>query len=211
MALHIETTRAPFVVRADATRLETPWVDLNGAMLSSAFRPRSADRADLIRLLTPRLDLPGFELLEAQLAFYKNPHVTPYSRTTFRWSLDAALYVVPNAGQHATARVVLPLHGCRGAVEIGHAFRSEAAEFNVTPDKNSPAVRVTESAVLIDDLGRVFLYLCGSTQHPSPSWQEPATLLLDLLPSGAERAATVAASLRPEPPVEANQAGLWKL
>jgi hypothetical protein len=215
VALHVETTRAPFVFRADPTRLETPWLDLNGALGHPPGRngvhPRSATRSDLIRLLTPCLDLPGFELLEAQLAFYKNPHPTAYSRTTFRWSLDAALYVVPNSDQHKTTRVVLPLHGCRGAVEIGVTFRSEATEFSVTPDKASPSVRVTESAVLIDDLGRMFLYLCGSTQHPHPPWQEPATLLLDLLPSGAERVATVTARLRPEPPVEPNQSGLWKL
>lgn len=211
VALHIETARAPFVFRAGAGRLETPWLDLNGTMPTQRHQPRSADRADLIRLLTPRLDLPSFELLEAQLTFYKNPHSSAYSRTTFRWSLDAALYVIPNSGNRETSRVVLPLHGCRGAVEIGGAFRSEAAEFNVTPDKASPAVRVTESAVLIDDLGRLFLYLCGATQHPNPPWQEPATLLLDLQPTGAERTATVMAKLRPDTPVESNQAGLWKL
>ncbi len=211
VALHIETARAPFVFRASATRMETPWLDLPDAASNS--RPlRSATRADLIRLLTPRLDLPAFELLEAQLTFYKNPHPTAYSRTTFRWSLDASLYVVPNAtGSHGPARVVLPLHGCRGAVEIGDGFRSEAAEFNVTPDKASPSVRVTESAVLVDDLGRMFLYLCGDTRHPAPPFQEPATLLLDLLPTGAERAATVLARLRPETPLESNQAGVWKL
>ncbi len=211
VALHIETTRAPFVFRAGARRLETPWLELNGAMSTPGDPPRSADRADLLRLLTPRLDLPGFEVLEAQLAFYKNPHSSAYSRTTFRWSLDAALYVIPNSGNRETSRVVLPLHGCRGALEIGGAFRSDAAEFNVTPDKASPAVRVTESAVLIDDLGRLFLYLCGATQHPHPPWQEPATLLLDLQPTGAERAVTVLARLRPETPTETNQAGLWKL
>ena len=219
VALHIETSRAPFVVRAGADRLETPWLDLSAATdavtgdtAADDRALRSATRADLIRLLMPRLDLPAFELLEAQLTFYRNPHTTAYSRTTFRWSLDASLYVVPNAaGSHGPARVVLPLHGCRGAVEIGDSFRSEATEFSVTPDKASPAVRVTESAVLVDDLGRMFLYLCGETRQPTLAWQEPATLLLDLLPTGAERAATVLARLRPETPLEANQAGVWKL
>ncbi|MBV9658926.1 MAG: hypothetical protein JO295_12520 [Verrucomicrobia bacterium] len=211
IALHIETDRAPFVIRAGsgnaAVRLETPWLDLT-ATSSPLPPPRSATRTDLIKLLTPLLDLPRFELLEAQLAFYANPHVTAYARTTFRWSLDAALYAMP-MGENA--RVVLPLHRCRGGVEIGADFHNDATEFNVTPDKASPAVRVTESAVLIDGLGRLFLYLCGATQQPQIPWQEPATLALDLTPTGAERAATVLARLRPEKPTESNQAGLWRL
>lgn len=200
VALQVETGRAPFVVRGSGRRLETPWFDA-GAV-------RSARRLELVQMLSPLQELPAFEILEADLSVYKNPHVSAAARATFRWTLDAAVYVMPQAD----ARVVIPLHRCRGTVLIsGSAFRNEATDVSLTADKNSPAIRITESAALIEGLGRFFIYCCGSTRDPDLLWQNPAELIFDCTPAGANRAAVAVAPLRPEPPLEANQTGRWKL
>ena len=200
VALHIETGRAPFVVRRAGGGLETPWMDANGV--------RSAGRLELVQLLSPLQDLPSFEVLEADLSVYKNPHVSAAARATFRWTLDASVYVLPQGD----SRVILPLHQCRGAVRIdGSRFRSDATDFSLTADKNSPAIRVTESAALVEGLGRFFVYCCGSTREPELPLQSAAELLMDFTPAGSNRAATASATLRPEPTLETNQAGRWKL
>lgn len=201
LALQVETGRAPFVVRGSRQALETPWLDGGGAV-------RSARRLELVQMLSPLQDLPAFEILEADLSVYKNPHVSAAARATFRWTLDAAVYVMPRAD----SRVVIPLHRCRGTVLIsGSSFRNEATDVSLTADKNSPAIRITESAALIEGLGRFFVYCCGSTREPDLLWQNPAELIFDCTPAGANRAAAAVAALRPEPPLEANQAGRWKL
>lgn len=200
VALQVETGRAPFVVCGPRKALETPWLE-DGAV-------RSARRLELVQMLSPLQELPALEILEADLSFYRNPHVSAAARATFRWTLDAAVYVMPQAD----ARVVIPLHRCRGTVLIvGSAFRNEATDVSLTADKNSPAIRITESAALIEGLGRFFIYCCGSTREPDLLWQYPAELIFDCTPAGANRAAAAVAALRPEPPSEANQAGRWKL
>lgn len=200
VALQVETGRAPFVVRGPGRALETPWFD-GGAV-------RSARRLELVQMLSPLQELPAFEILEADLSVYKNPHVSAAARATFRWTLDAAVYVMPQAD----SRVVVPLHRCRGTVLIsGSAFRNEATDVSLTADKNSPAIRITESAALIEGLGRFFIYCCGATREPDLLWQNPAELIFDCIPAGANRAAAAVAALRPEPPLEANQTGRWKL
>lgn len=228
VALRIETGRAPFLVRRGTTGgLEVPWADLVSEGDANPATPRSATRADLIKLLSPLTDLPRFELLEAELNFYKNPHAASgrlagAAGATFRWSLDACVYVLPGGGgrvgEEGPGRVVIPRHRCRGAVELAGVagagagdLHADATDLSLTPDKGSSAVRVTESAVLVEGLGRFFIYLCGSTRHPAPGWGEPATLRLDFQPAGAERVATAIASLHPEPTLESNQAGRWKL
>lgn len=202
VALHIETGRAPFVVCGPRGQRETPWLDGDGAGV------RPARRLELVTLLSPLQDLPGLEILEADLSVYKNPHVSAAARATFRWTLDAAVYVMPGA----EARVVIPLHRCRGTISIaGSSFRNEATDVSLTADKNSPAIRITESAALIEGLGRFFIYCCGSTREPDLSWQNPAELLFDCTPAGSARAAVGTATLRCEAPSEANQAGRWRL
>lgn len=199
VALRIETGRAPFVIRRAGGSLETPWFDAG---------VRSARRLELVQMLSPLQELPAFEILEADLSVYRNPHVSAAARATFRWTLDAAVYVMPQGD----TRVVIPLHRCRGTVAIaGSDFRNEATDVNLTADKNSPAIRLTESAALIEGLGRFFVYCCGSTREPDLLWQNRAELIFDCTPAGGHRAAAAIASLRPEPPLEANQAGRWKL
>ncbi len=90
VALQIETTRAPFVIRHGGT-CEVPWLDAGDGTV------RSAGRLELIRLLSPLEDLPQFEVLEAELTFYKNPHTGLASKAAFRWTLDGSLYVMPRA------------------------------------------------------------------------------------------------------------------
>ena len=204
VALHIETSRVPFAVRANAkgTTLEVPWWDGHAAEI------RSAGRADLIRLLVPLQDLPQFEVLDAELTFYKNLHANAASKIAHRWTLDGSLYVIP----HPDTRAVIPLHRCRAGISIGdRGFSASANDFTLTADKQSPAVRITESAALIEGLGRMFVYCSGSTPATEIAWQSPLTLTFDLWPAGAERTAVVSARLRPEVATENNQAGRWKL
>ena len=204
VALLVETERAPFVIRLAGGQpsFEVPWFDLTDGLV------RSAGRLELVKLLAPMQDLPRFEVLEAELTFYRNPHAAPNSKTLYRWTLDGSLYVVP-AGD---TRVVVPLHRCHGGIaSVDGRFTSEGTDFSLTGDKGSTGVRVTESAALIEGLGRVFIYACGATGHPDIVWQEPMSVRVDLTPAGGDRAATALADLRPEPVRESNQAGRWKL
>lgn len=201
VVLGIETTRAPFVVRlkSPADTLEVPWFDRERQVV------RSASRLDLVRLFTPMGELPHFEVLEAELTFFRNVH--PRTKATFRWTLDAALYVVPRGD----ARIVVPLHGCRASVEIpGAGFSSRGMEIHLTADKQSPGVRVTESALLIENMGRVFFYCVGSTETPELPWNEPARFNVEISPAGAEIAAVVAADLRTEPTIADIQHARWR-
>ena len=205
VALHIETSRAPFVVRGGGRTgtMEVPWLDSPGTTI------RPAGRLELIKLLTPLQDLPRLEILEAELTFYKNPHASYSNKTTFRWTLDGSLYLVPRGDD----RVIFPLHRCRGSLQgmDGHPFSAPTADINFTADKNSPAVRLTDSAVLVEGLGRVFVYCSGSTNAPELPLQSSLSLLLDLLPAGSDRAATTSTTMRPAQVTESNQAGRWKL
>ncbi len=93
----------------------------------------------------------------------------------------------------------------------GGGFSSEASDLSLTADKGSPAIRITESAALIEGLGRFFVYACGSTTQAQIPTQNPVSVRFDLVPAGTDRAATASAELRPEPTTETNQAGRWKL
>ena len=161
VALHIDTTRAPFVIRHGGS-CEVPWLD--GTAI------RTAGRLELVKLLSPLEDLPQFEVLESELTFYKNPHAGIASKAAYRWTLDGSLYVMPRA----EGRLVIPLHRCRGSVFTPDgAFSSEATDFSLTADKNSPAIRITESAALIEGARTLFRVLlriddpCGNS-HAEP-------------------------------------------
>ncbi|MBE7210606.1 MAG: hypothetical protein INR65_06270 [Gluconacetobacter diazotrophicus] len=204
VALAIETERAPFVIRLSGGQpsFDVPWFDTSDGAI------RSAGRLELVKLLAPLNDLPRFEVLEAELTFYHNPHAGSGSKALYRWTLDGSLYVMP-AGD---ARVVVPLHRCHGGVASPDgSFTSQGTDFSLTADKGSSGVRVTESAALIEGLGRMFIYACGATAHREVAWQEKMSVRLDLAPAGADRAAVAVAELRPEPTRESNQAGRWKL
>jgi hypothetical protein len=201
LLLGIETSRAPFVVRAapKSDVLEVPHFDPGDGKV------RSATRSDLVRMFTPLGELPHFEVLDAQLTFFRN--IIPRTRATFRWALDATLYVVPRGD----ARIVVPLQRCRSSVEIpGANFASPGVDLSFTSDKSSPGVRVTESALLIENLGRVFFYCVGSTDAPHLPWQEPARFVAEIAPAGAELASVVSVTLRPERPLEENQLARWR-
>ncbi len=204
VALSVETERAPFVIRLAGGQpsFEVPWFDTSDGLI------RSAGRMELVKLLAPLNDLPRFEVLEAELTFYHNPHATGSAKALYRWTLDGSLYIVPTGD----TRVVVPLHRCHGGIASPDGgFTSQATDFSLTADKGSSGVRVTESAALIEGLGRVFIYACGATGHREIAWQEGMSVRFDLAPAGADRAAVAQAELRPEPARESNQAGRWKL
>lgn len=205
VALLVETSRAPFVVRGGGRPggLETPWLD-------APDRPiRTAGRLELIKLLTPLQDLPQLEILEGELTFYKNPHASYVSKAAFRWTFDGSLYLVPRGND----RVIIPLHRCRSTLQgtPGQEFSAPCADLNFTADKNSPGVRLTDSAILVEGLGRIFLYCSGSTHAPELPLQHALSFGLDLVPAGSERAATALTTMRPAQVTEGNQAGRWKL
>ncbi len=203
IALHVETDRAPFVIRGGgrAASTEVPWLDAGGGL-------RSAGRLELVKLLSPLHDLPQLEILEAELTFYKNPHPTYASKATFRWTFDGSVYVMPRADD----RVVIPLHRVRGGLAtVQGDFSNQASEVNLTADKNSPAVRLTDTAVLVEGLGRVFIYCSGSTTRPEIPTQDEMAFTVDLIPAGSDRAATASTTMRPAQVAEGNQAGRWKL
>ncbi|MBS0660483.1 MAG: hypothetical protein JSR82_19860 [Verrucomicrobia bacterium] len=197
-AVAVRTARAPFTLRPRGARPgEVPWYDFSRRTL------RSATRLDLVRLVTPLGELPQFEFLEAELTFFKN--LQPRSRTTYRWTLDASVYVLPRSAD----RLILPFHKLRAEVGIG-AWSGRAAELHLTADRQSPALRVTESALLADGLGRFFLYASGSTEVESLPWDEPAVFTAEFLPAGAELCALAQGRLQRETVLEANQMARWK-
>ncbi len=203
VALHVETDRAPFVIRGAerAASMEVPWLDAGGGI-------RSAGRLELVKLLSPLQDLPQLEILEAELTFYKNPHPTYSSKATFRWTFDGSVYVMPRADD----RVVIPLHRVRGGLAtVKGDFSTQASEVNLTADKNSPAVRLTDTAVLIEGLGRVFVYCAGSTTQQEIPTQDDMTFTVDMGPASSDRTATASTTMRPAQVAEGNQAGRWKL
>ncbi len=203
VALHVETDRAPFVIRGArrAASTEVPWPDADGGV-------RSAGRIELVKLLSPLHDLPQLEILEAELTFYKNPHPSYASKATFRWTFDGSVYVMPRADD----RVVVPLHRIRGGLATGRGdFSGQATEVNLTADKNSPAIRLTDTAALVEGLGRVFIYCSGSTTRQEIPTQDDMAFTVDLIPAGSDRAATASTTMRPAQVAEGNQAGRWKL
>lgn len=203
VALHIQTERAPFLFSKDPARgisAEVPWLE--------AGMVRSARRSELIALLSPLQDLPNFEILDAELSAWQ-PHHSPYGpKVAFRWTLDATVYVVPKG----ESRVVVPFHRCRSAIGFsGTSFKSDGTELTLTPDKASTAVRATESALLIEGLGRFFLFCCGQATEPDLPLDRAAILQFDFFPTGAERSTTVQAECLPSHTKESNQLARWKL
>lgn len=203
IALHIQTERAPFLYSrkpgSDMTA-EVPWYD-SGAV-------RSARRNELIAVLSPLQDLPAFEVLDAELSAWRT-HRTAYGpQLSFRWSLDATVYVVPKA----ETRVVIPFHRCKSEIGLaGTSFRSRGTELTLTPDKASSSVRATESALMVEGLGRFFLFCCGQTAEANLPLDHSAIMQFDFFPSGAERSATIGAECMPADTKEANQIARWKL
>ena len=204
IALQIDSARAPFVVRAQpaSANLEVPWWD------RQARQVRSAGRHELVRGLVPMQGVPQFKEVEAEFTFYKHFHGTGATKPVHRWTLDGSLYVIPQPGSH----LVIPLHRCHAGIAVPDSgFRAAANDLTLTADRQSPAVRVTESAALVDGPGRMFVYCSGTMATADAPLTHPLTLTFDLLPAGAERAAVVSVPLRPTPVTESNQAGRWKL
>ncbi len=199
-AIRIETARAPFAVRTGkGAQLEVPWRDAVTGVL------RSSSRMDLVRAFSPLGELPHLEVLEAELAFFRNMHAR--TRAVYRWTLDASVYVVPRSGD----RLILPIHGVRAGIEIPAAkFRGAGMEINLTADKHSPGIRVTESAVLVEGLGRFFFFCVGATEVESLPWNDGARFVAEFLPVGAETNVVAAAALRSELVLEPNQVARWK-
>ncbi len=196
-ALHVETTRAPFVIRpALGAKLEVPWREPSGKV-------RSASRLDLVRLFSPVAELPQFEVMEAELAFFRNAHLR--TRATYRWTLDASIYVVPQGRD----RVILPIPKMRASVSVGD-YHGRGAEINITADRQSSGLRVTESAVLAEGFGRFFFFCIGSTNEPDLPWDQPARFAAEFLPVGAELAGSALAELLPQTPLDEKQVARWK-
>ena len=122
VALHVETGRRSWCAGPAAVSKRPGW-------MPTVCGPPGGWNCEL---LSPLQDLPSFQVLEADLSVYKNPHVSAAARATFRWTLDALVYVLPQG----ESRVILPLHQCRGAVRIdGSRFRSDATDFSLTADE----------------------------------------------------------------------------
>lgn len=198
VAIGIRTARAPFTLRPRGARPgEVPWFDTLSRQL------RSATRLDLVRLVTPLGELPQFEIMEAELTFFRNAQAR--SRTTFRWTLDASVYLLPKGSD----RVILPFHRLRADLAVAD-WKGRATDIHLTADRQSPALRVTESALLADGLGRFFLYCAGSTEAETLAWEQDAEFTAEFLPGGAEMCALAQGRLRREPVLETNQVARWK-
>jgi hypothetical protein len=114
VAILVETTRAPFVVKnpqfgvvkGHTIQLEVPWREGTAV--------RTARREDLVRLLVPQARLPTFELRSAQLevndrlGHVAGPAKLVSEAERYHWTLDIDVYA-----ENVTSELVLPDHRCQ--------------------------------------------------------------------------------------------------
>lgn len=199
LAVQIETTRLPFVVR-HGRNLEVPW-KLDGTL-------RSASRSELMRLLVPAARLPVFELIEAELLFFKNIDPGTSRRAPFRWALDTTLFLVPNADD----RVVINAPRCSVTPHFESGGpRTRSAEINFSADTRSSRVKVIDQALVADTVGSFFLQAYGVSGPGDLPVGRGASLVLEFAITGHEQNAVLKLPLQSVPTRENNQLGRWQL
>jgi hypothetical protein len=169
VALHFDTSRAPFLVRnpvygtagGGPVELEVPWRDATGV--------RTARRADLLKLLMPMQELPEIEVLAGGGLSYQIPKPLYQQRA---WNLVIYMYVVPLSAK----RVVFPSHRSRitatlpplGELIFDRKYFT-AWKYSTTSDiPGTVTVTATEAEIVIDGPGKFQLHAsCGLTDVPS--------------------------------------------
>ncbi len=219
LALHVETDRAPFVIyrgssskvrqkgngeghRPATVRTEIPWLDGEGEV-------RGIRRLELLRMITPLRSLPSLELISAELKFWENVNRNLDRRSTYYWSLDATVYVVPREN----GRIVLPFRQCRVTIESreGTVFSSQADQVNLTADKADASVIQNETALMISGIGQFYLFASGTTPAEEPPLKFPLQAVLSVRPAAATQAAVFDTEMVPVPTIEENEQGRWSL
>lgn len=186
VALHFDTSRAPFVVTNPSggpIALEVPWRE--------GTKVRSARREDLVRLLVPTQRAPVIDVLGgvAQGSF-----VTDLIRSNIlNLGIELELYIVPMSAD----RVVIPFHYCQvdvavseGAVHFDRAEISSLAppmRLRSTvlgsvafgpPDSelDSVTIAATSSEIVVDGPGRVVLRASVDCPDADPDSLESVTV-----------------------------------
>lgn len=177
VALLIDTSRAPFVVRnpvagqpgGGPVGREVPWREGTAV--------RSARREDLIRILTPAQYAPTIEVLDAS-CHPVNTKGTGSEQQSLQWNLEAELYIVPLTQD----RVVIPFHRCKGDLSLaGPDLEVQAAGIRLWVPRESPfkhgaifdrarelkklsiTIDNTDSELIIDGPGVALLRLVSET------------------------------------------------
>jgi hypothetical protein len=190
MCLHLETQRAPYVIRNPAyntpkggpVELEVPWRD--------GTRTRTATRNDLLRMLVPTLAQPAVEILDGrgQLTTNKQHSYPSNSASELILGFHISIYIYPRSEQ----TVVIPFHRCR-CILSDPGGRNSMDEFQLImqPPRLSHAGRSgtfldthtimhTTSELIVKGAGRCNLdaNLCISSE---PEWFQAERLLLRIV------------------------------
>ncbi len=198
-ALGVETMRVPFVVRQTGGRLEVPW--------SEAGEVRSAGRAGLLRLLVPAARQPDFEVVEAEVLFYRNIEVGTSRRSPYRWALDSTLFIVPTP----ESRVVINAARCTVGIRFpGEGPRSSGADLTFSGDARASRVRVVDQALVAENAGSFFVQAYGLAGPGDWPPGGEICLVLEFAMTGFEQRAVISQPLRPAPCREDHQLGRWR-
>lgn len=154
VALLIDTTRRPFVVRnptfgkqgGGSVALEVPWREGTAV--------RSARRQDLLRLLVPQQTLPSVELLSASVraSTSQKPQKGGAVEHWVTWLTVLQLYVIPMGNE----RVVFPRHKTRLAIAFDRSILRCEVGFQ-TPTYHLPDRLVRDSETVATTSGEAIV------------------------------------------------------
>lgn len=216
VALHMETDRAPFVVKNPTgqgkIQREVPWRDGTGL--------RSARRSDLLRVLVPIQRIPKLDILDLAMRVQFSHHSSALldgTRTSSRgpdahWSLDGTLYLTCPKDAYVVfpeGRVQLTLTS-----EEDAAFPWEASYTSLTSGAPGPSTNIAPrlqtihdgiGQLIVNGPGPVHISARGSlpeTDGVARTVDTTASIRLELAVEGVDLPgpATAVAHLAPSPP-----------
>jgi hypothetical protein len=223
VALYMEPTRVPFVVRnpmhgkekGDPAELEVPWRE--GTAI------RTARREDLVRILSPLQALPSFEFRDGNLAAI--PHTRNGEKTeNLVWILYLGLYVVPQGRE-----VVIPFHQCRVEVQTPKPWPRRLHMLNISlreptkyvrgavgfsvldTESASLTIHSTDDEAIIQGPGRLTLHAAAQTglKEGLPRGK-PVWVVAELRPVEADFPAVIEVTLPPVAP-QREEVARWQV
>lgn len=201
VALHFDSTEAPYVVRNQVygvqgggpVEREVPWREGTAV--------RSAHRSDLVRMLVPRIPPLGLEIMSASV------NAEPRQREgDMAWTAHVSFYVTSPMGY----QVVIPWHqvtvslaipacnfdvGLGRITLVGHA--AEKSRLPWEPEVRVETILTGSDQVVIAGPGRMALQASGPSAQSAPTSLTgvPSVLHVEWLAVGADQAQSVVINL----------------
>ncbi|SDN46790.1 hypothetical protein [Geodermatophilus sp. DSM 45219] len=201
-----DTSRAPFVVKSDGSKLEVP--------IRDGTSTRSAHRHELLRMLLPQVTTPPSSLLlarlsatwrgaeeEGELQFGRRRPATPESATI---TGDGKIFV-----EHVgPAAIMLPAHGMKARIHFADqdlGIRIGAGSLRIVKEKKQTAahgIEIRDDGVVVTGAGLLPLLFRGDLPLELMAVFESAiaaTLKIELAVVGSNRPIRLDAHLRQQP------------